>query len=330
MREVVIPLLPLAPLQMGKGEAVSKFYLTDLSSRDKPWDKHRLTADRVSAIYEEVEFTDYAGRINRCSQMLLFGSVLDDQGAKAIRLKSSFFCRVRHCPVCQWRRSLMWKARLGKVLPVIQKDYPKVRWLHLTLAVRNCEITSLRDTLKLMNDAWKRITKLKVYPAIGYFKSLEITRGEDGTAHPHFHILLMVESGYFGKNYINQKEWIEIWRKSLRVDYAPTAHVKSIKDLSGNDNLLNAIKEVAKYTVKGDDLIAEKGWLDELTKQVHKTRAISVGGVLKQYLSDNEATNEELILGEVIDDPNLTIDPYYLAQWDKPETRYTITKMDNE
>lgn len=224
----------------------------------------------------------------------------------------------------------MWKARLGKALPAIQKDYPRVRWLHLTLAVRNCEITSLRDTLKLMNAAWARITKLKKYSAIGYFKSLEITRGEDGTAHPHFHILLMVEPSYFGKNYINQKEWIEMWKKALRVDYDPTAHVQSIKDISGNDNLLNAVKEVAKYTVKGDDLIAEKGWLQELTRQVHKTRAISLGGILKQYLSDNEGSNEELILGETIDDPNPMIDPHYLARWDKPDTMYTVTKLDDD
>ncbi len=226
----------------------------------------------------------------------------------------------------------MWKARLGKALPAIQKDYPRVRWLHLTLAVRNCEITSLRATLKLMNSAWKRLTLLKKFPAIGFFKSLEITRGEDGTAHPHFHILLMIEPNYFnGRNYINQKEWIEMWKKALRVDYNPTAHIQSIKDISGSDNLLDAIKEVAKYTVKGDDLIAEKGWLEELTRQVRKTRAISLGGILKQYLSDNESTNEELILGEtIIDDSNPMTDPQYLARWDRPDSKYTVTKLDDE
>jgi plasmid rolling circle replication initiator protein Rep len=224
----------------------------------------------------------------------------------------------------------MWKARLGKALPLIERDYPKVRWLHLTLAVRNCEITSLRDTLKLMNAAWKRVTLLKKFPAIGYFKSLEITRGQDGTAHPHFHILLMVQPGYFGKNYINQKEWIEIWKKSLRVDYDPTAHIQSIKVIGDDGNILEAVKEVAKYTVKGDDLIAEKGWLEELTRQIHKTRAISLGGILKEYLSENEATNEELVLGEVIDDPNPITDPEYLANWNKSDSRYTVTKIESD
>ncbi|WP_170869787.1 protein rep, partial [Shigella sonnei] len=26
-----------------------------------------------------------------------------------LRLREAHFCRVRHCPVCQWRRSLMWQ-----------------------------------------------------------------------------------------------------------------------------------------------------------------------------------------------------------------------------
>jgi plasmid rolling circle replication initiator protein Rep len=219
----------------------------------------------------------------------------------------------------------MWKARLGKVLPLIQQDYPKVRWLHLTLTIRTCEITSLRDNLKLMNAAWKRLTLLKIFPAIGWFKSLEITRVKDGKAHPHFHILLMVEPGYFaGKNYIKQKQWVEIWKQSLRVDYDPGAHIQAIKDINSGDTVLDAVKEVAKYTVKGDDLVAEQEWLVEYTRQVHKMRAIAVGGILKKYLSEEEATNDELVAGDSESKPEDITDPYYFAHWDKPDGRYTI------
>jgi plasmid rolling circle replication initiator protein Rep len=224
----------------------------------------------------------------------------------------------------------MWKSRFHKALPDIVRDYPKVSWLHLTLGVQNCNITSLRDTLKLMNAAWKRVSELKKFPGIGYFKSLEITRGSDGSAHPHFHILLMVKSSYFSRNYINQKEWIEIWKKALRADYDPTAHIQSIKDISGSDNLLNAIKEVVKYSVKAADLTADKEWLAELTKQVHKTRAISLGGILKLYLSENEPTDEELIAGEALEEFDQTDDPDILALWDKPDGRYTVVEeVDN-
>jgi plasmid rolling circle replication initiator protein Rep len=224
----------------------------------------------------------------------------------------------------------MWKARLGTAVPLIERDYPKACWLHLTLTVRNCEITNLRDIIKLMNSAWKRLSELKKFPAVGFFKSLEVTRGKDGSAHPHFHVLMIVNSSYFkGGNYIKQEKWVQMWRKALRIDYDPGAHIQAIK-VNTNSDTLDILLEVAKYTIKGDDLTADREWLIEYTKQVHKLRAISLGGILKQYLSDEEATNEELVIGESNDELNELVAPYYLANWDKPDRRYTIKERGDE
>lgn len=304
----------------------NKLYLTDLSEKDKSWDKHHKNTDKIADIYLNAEYLNYARRMGECSGLLLFGSTpADELGQQKIKLRSASFCRVRHCPVCFWRRSLTWKARFGKVLPIIERDYPKIRWLHLTLGIRNCEISDLRETITIMNAAWLRLSRSKKFPAIGYFKALEVTRGENEFAHPHFHILLMVEPKYFGGNYINQKEWIAMWRKALRVDYDPTAHIQSVKVLGDNGTILDAVKEVAKYTVKPDDLIAEDKWLIELTKQLHKTRAISLGGILKQYLSEDDATNQELILGDdSITNLDQLVDPHFMANWDKSDSRYVI------
>ncbi|MGZ7278142.1 protein rep, partial [Streptococcus pyogenes] len=71
-----------------------------------------------------------------------------------MRLRSAEFCRVRHCPVCQWRRSLMWQARFYQALPRIVADYPDSRWMFLTLTVRNCDIADLAETLTAMNAAF--------------------------------------------------------------------------------------------------------------------------------------------------------------------------------
>lgn len=315
---------------MGKGEAVSKFYLTNFSPNDKPWDKHRNCADQVANLYSQTDFQEYFTRVNGCGQLLMFGSRLDVRGQRTIRLKSASFCRVRNCPVCQWRRSLMWKARLGTALPLIERDYPKARWLHLTLTVRNCPITELRETLKSMNAAWKRLTLIKKFPAIGFFKSLEVNRAEDGLAHPHFHILLMVNSSYFqGATYIKQDKWIQMWRKALRADYDPSVHIQAIKS-NLDEDISDTIKEVAKYTVKGDDLVVDAEWLAEYTKQVHKTRAISLGGILKKYLCEEEATNEELVLGESTESLEELVTPFYLANWDKPDTRYVMRELEDD
>lgn len=91
------------------------------SAKDKPWDVHRAQAADVQQIYQNAdEFERYAERIDQCSGVLRFGmSPHPDTGEVLLRLREAHFCRVRHCPVCQWRRSLMWQARFYQSLPSI-------------------------------------------------------------------------------------------------------------------------------------------------------------------------------------------------------------------
>jgi plasmid rolling circle replication initiator protein Rep len=267
--------------------------LSDLSEKDKPWDKHRGNADKVANHYRGSEFKQYATRIDFCSQLLDFRLVPDaDQGELKLKLSSARFCRVRTCPVCQWRRSLMWKAKAYKVLPKIVKDFPTHRWLFVTLTVKNCQIMELKETLTWMNKSWQRLTQLKAFPAEGWLRSTEVTRGRDGTAHPHFHCLLMVKPGYFGKNYIKQAEWVEMWRRSLRIDYNPVLDVQAVKK---GQQPMQLVPELLKYCVKESDLVADREWFLELTRQMHKMKAVVVGGLLRQYLRELEQEPEDLI-----------------------------------
>jgi plasmid rolling circle replication initiator protein Rep len=186
----------------------------------------------------------------------------------------------------------MWKAKAYKILPKIVIEYPSYRWLFVTLTVRNCQITELRLTLDWMHESFKRLTKLKDFFAIGWIKSTEVTRGKDGSAHPHFHCLLMVQPSYFGKNYMKQSEWVELWRRSLRIDYNPVMDVQAIKKGVQPSSL---IPELLKYCTKESDLIADREWFLELTRQMHKSRTIAAGGVLKDYFRDLEREPEDLI-----------------------------------
>lgn len=267
--------------------------LSDLSDKDKPWDKHRGNADKVANHYRESEFKQYVTRIDFCSQLLDFRLVPDaDQGELKLKLSSARFCRVRTCPVCQWRRSLMWKAKAYKVLPKIVKDFPTHRWLFVTLTVKNCQITELKETLTWMNKSWQRLTQLKTWPAEGWLRSTEVTRGRDGSAHPHFHCLLMVKPGYFGKNYIKQTQWVEMWRRSLRIDYNPVLDVQAVKK---GQQPMQLVPELLKYCVKESDLVVDREWFIELTRQLHKMKAVVVGGMLRQYLRELEQEPEDLI-----------------------------------
>lgn len=295
--------------------------LSELSAKDKPWDKHRANSDRVSSHYSGTQFDRYSQRIDTCSQLLDFKLSPDaDEGAYKLKLSSARFCRVRHCPVCQWRRSLMWKAKAYKILPNIIANYPKYRWLFVTLTVKNCPVWELKRAIQSMNDAYKRMTKRKVWPAVGWIKSTEVTRGRDGSAHPHFHCLLMVSSSYFsGRDYMKKSQWIELWRSCLRVDYKPIMDVQAVKKGSQPTNL---VPELLKYCTKESDLVKDKEWLIEYTRQMHKNRAIGIGGVLKTYMKEIEEDPDDLI-GEG-DDPDSVDEGHLFFGWRMAEKKYRL------
>lgn len=202
-----------------------------------------------------------------CSKQLEFGYVDDPKTGKShLKLKSTLFCRCRHCTICQWRRLLKWRARFFDAAPAILRDYPSAEFVHLTLTVKNCEVQDLRSTLDWMNKAWQRMTQRKQFPAIGFARSTEVTKNWDvyykgsyqgrmggktlkkwkkdkgfikpdelvlettTEAHPHFHALLMVSSTYGNGNYyLSFEKWQELWKSGLRVDYKPNVDIRKVR-----------------------------------------------------------------------------------------------------
>jgi plasmid rolling circle replication initiator protein Rep len=194
----------------------------------------------------------------------------------------------------------MWRARFFQAIPRVREAYPTARWVFLTLTVKNCPLEELRATLKAMNEGWKRLIERKSWPGLGFVRSTEVTRSKDGLAHPHFHALLLVPASYFSTGYIKQDTWRELWQSAMRLDYLPVVDVRAVKPKKGTaegvDALAIAVLETLKYGVKESDLMADPAWLQELTKQLHKSRAIAVGGVLKGFFKEDEP--EDLIHGE--------------------------------
>ena len=282
--------------------------LSDLSPRHKPWDLHRAEADEVQEIFGNSQFSRqrrYGTRMEFCSQVLEFArDPPADNPTRKLKLTNTWFCRVRHCPVCQWRRALQWQARMFQALPRLMVDYPDARFLFLTLTVKNCAITALRTTLIDLARAWQRLTQLRVWPAIGWVRSTEITRSQkDRSAHPHFHALLMVPPEYFGASYLRKAQWADLWQQCLRVEYTPLVHVKAIRQNAKrsrvNVNRVNIsqmwalVTEILKYSVKPSDMIRDHAWFLLLVDQVHKMRSVAVGGCLKPYL--RERRREDLV-----------------------------------
>jgi plasmid rolling circle replication initiator protein Rep len=275
------------------------------NAKDAKWDYHRASTQNVEAIFKDSDedfHIKQAGRLSQCSGSLLFGWQNDlETGESKLKLKHARFCHVRSCPVCQWRRSMAWQARMFTAMPKLSEQFPTHRWLMLTLTVRNCEVSELKTTIKHMQSAFMRLRKRKDFPAHGYIKSLEVTRSENGEAHPHFHILMMVPRSYFqGYSYIKTERWAELWQESLRADYLPVVDVRTVKSKNPNKphDISAAVVEVLKYETKIADLEAHPDFLLELAKQLVRVRAIEVGGILKEYLKTDEPVTDEELIGQ--------------------------------
>ncbi len=316
--------------------------LADISDKDSIWDDQRYKTEQVGDIYGyNAEFETYAERMTDCSTFLAYGF-----GDFGLKLKNANFCRVRHCPVCQWRRSLLWKANMYVAYDEIKEKYPTHRWLFLTLTIKNCDITDLRETLKHMNDSWHKLVKrVKFLRGVeGWIKTTEVTKGKDGTAHPHFHVMLLVKPSYFAKNYIKQMEWSELWQSVLKVDYLPVVDVRAVKAkkkkgvevYSVDDAIKSAIMETLKYSVKpadmiGDGTAASNEWFYELTRQCYKLRFVSSGGALKDALKcDDEITDDDLVNINQDDIESDTDDRRLVFTYKKPIHKYLYNPQFNQ
>jgi len=290
--------------------AVNSISLATLSPRDISWQEKKLLNETIAQLYDKTQYETYSVRMSNCANYLAFKQWCNHEtGELKLKLQQVYLCKVRHCPCCSWSRSRVWKARLHEGIPKFVADYPTARFIFLTLTVRNCDITELNSTLKGMSKAFDRLMKrrgLKPY-VLGYIRSMEITRNaETGEAHPHYHVILAVKPNYFSRGYVSQPQWVNYWQESLNVSYTPVVDVKVVKPNPNYKHdplgLASSIMEVAKYCVKHTDMIQDRDWLVELTTQLHGTKHIVLGGLIKQYVNASDPNEQDILKGDNDDD----------------------------
>src|SRR5699024_11421031 len=90
----------------------------------------------------------------------------------------------------------------------------------------------------------------------------------------HMHVLVCVEPTYFKntENYVNQKQWIQFWKKAMKLDYDPNVKVQMIRPKNKyKSDIQSAIDETAKYPVKDTDFMTddeEKNRSEEHTSEL--------------------------------------------------------------
>jgi hypothetical protein len=212
---------------------------------------------------------------------------------------------------------LKWRARFLEAIPEIENQYPKARWVFLTLTLKNCHAKDLRTTVKHMADAFVRLTQTKKWPAIGWIRSLEVTHSTStaGDCHPHYHVLLLVKPGYFGSQYVSQKDFASMWKKAARLEYDPICHVRAVKSKDGETIASVAAAETLKYSVKPDEMVADGDWLKAITAQLFKVRGVTVGGMLRDLMRPDEPEPDE-------DEPEPLNEGGFLFQYEKLDQEY--------
>lgn len=260
----------------------------DTNKRGKPidWRGKKLDTNELSKSYARIGqfFKGKAERTGDCGDFLEFTKRKDD----SLALTRANFCKVRLCPMCSWRRSLKLFGQVSRVMDHAEENH-NFRYLFLTLTVKNCYEEDFKETLDNMTKAFNKMTRRKKFKSAikGYFRALEVTYNPiDDSYHPHFHIIFAVSTTYFKDQYINQKEWGNLWKDCLNVDYDPIVDIRALKK-----NNKKEVSEVAKYTVKSDDfLIKEDGKInEEITDKVvktldlglHRKRLVSFGFIFK-------------------------------------------------
>lgn len=292
-------------ITIGTGEILQDYSST---GKERPWKLHKKENLRLVELYKKARIKD----INLISDSRLFdlehcGDTLtflqNAEGKK--KLKTANFCRVRLCPMCQWRRSLKMFSQVKKITDKILENDKSTRFIFGTFTIKNTDAENLEACINTLNKKFKYLVDQKKTFALakklkqnllGYLKAVEVTyNSKDKTYHPHLHVIFAVKSTFFknSSNYMTKKEWIELWQQALGVDYKPQTDIRAIK--SGT---AKAVAEVAKYPVKTapilslpDDEAVEV--LKTLTLSLHKKRFVAYGGIFKTIKQELKLTDVE-------------------------------------
>lgn len=275
------------------------------SGRERPWKKHKEQSQELAKAFRRLG-EEYESKAQRCADCGGWLEFVACPNGHEKRLRSANFCKVRLCPMCAWRRSLATFHQLNQIVHEASKRQ-KMRFIFLTLTTRNVQGNELSKTLDKLFQAWQRLSQRKAFRdvVIGWFRALEVTRNDRrfsnwyGTYHPHFHVLLAVKPSYFTRLYIKQAEWVELWRKSLRVDFTPIVDVRAVKPKRKGQTVEAAVAESGKYAVKPDDYII-KGNQEETDEAVRtfdgslkNRRLVAYGGLFREIRKELQLVDPE-------------------------------------
>lgn len=256
------------------------------------WTQHKAFNQRMQSALGGTLINKEARDLSACASALML-ELLDD-GATRPRPFSS--CRRRWCPICEWRKSMKRYGLMRERLPALVEANQPLVFLMLTVTIRNVQLDLLPKAVDDMLKAFRRLTRRKEWPAVGFVRSLEVTYPRPGEAHPHIHVMLAVRPSYFKRGYISKARWAELWKESMALDYDPVVDIRSAKSKDEYDlpksmplevrQAVSCALEVVKYATKPADVVKamERGELAgiiETMAALKRKRMVECGGIMR-------------------------------------------------
>lgn len=275
----------------------------------RPWAEKKMMNEHLAIAYDVID-PNKAARLRQCGQFLSFRRYEDG----TLKLDSMQSCRVRLCPMCTWRRSLVNYANNRKIVEYVESQKPR-GWILATFTLKRCTADDLNQQLDLLMYSWKKLMLNKrVKQAVkGAYRGVEIThdcaeyitandykRRKEylqnhglkvgdlnptyDTYHCHIHAILCVNKTYWSNDtYMRHDEWVQAWQQAIGCSYAPVVNLKRIKPNSGD--ISGAVGEVSKYATKDSDVLCDDWDLTVSTvrlldRVLNNRRFVSYSGVL--------------------------------------------------
>lgn len=270
------------------------------------WTERKNQSMEVSERMKQAGFHKRAAAIAGCGEILQFNKCPE---CGKTELSSANFCRDRLCPTCAWRLSLRRYAEMCCAMGLVCDKIAPGGAAFLTLTVRNCYPSALKETLQKMTKAWNRMLARRKIKKLfsGWARSVEVTYNEETAKfHPHFHIILVL-SDYacqLGEG-VMRRTLSDAWYDAVQTDYRPVTDYVIIDHCSSgvacdDEKLHKAILETYKYTVKlGDLMNMPLAVFRTFVSSMVGVRVASFGGCIKDarrelgYKEDDEREEDQ-------------------------------------
>ena len=265
--------------------------------------QRKKEAEKMAKKLWDIGYNNRGARMMACSNEIVYTRC--PQCGK-LHLVRTTLCRDRLCSICN---HVLTVKRYAEMMDVAARLQPQIDAGYqvgmLTLTIRNCTLYRLSETLDQMAIGYSRLQKRRAWQRIvvGWARSTEITIGKNGTAHPHYHILTIIEPGHTEAEI--HKLCKQYWAQSMRLDYAPIIDYRAAyckKDVPTGDKLQQAIIECSKYVAKGKQVLSlSDDRLALYALAIGGRRLVTYGGIIHEIrreigYSDDETQGDDVII----------------------------------